>query len=84
MSVYCLQNFQTTDIYLSFCIQDPFAQKEEYKDSPLDKFMVSYFASRMSEQLGGKVDRVSAILKEQSNILSNIFYLGVHQFAPRG
>lgn len=41
-------------------MQDPFAQKETYNDSPLDKFMVSYFASRMSEQLGGKLDRISA------------------------
>lgn len=34
--------------------QDPFLQKESYDDSPLDKFMVSYFAERMSQQLGGE------------------------------
>ena len=34
-------------------LQDPFAQKEEYKDSWFDKFMVNYFAKQMSKQLGG-------------------------------
>ena len=36
-------------------LQDPFAQKEEYKDSWFDKFMVNYFAKQMSKQLGGKL-----------------------------
>ena len=35
-------------------LQDPFAQKEEYKDSWFDKFMVDYFAKQMSKQLGGR------------------------------
>ena len=34
-------------------LQDPFATKEEYKDSWFDKFMVDYFAKQMSKQLGG-------------------------------
>ena len=36
-------------------LQDPFAQKEEYKDSWFDKFMVDYFAKQMSKQLGGRL-----------------------------
>ena len=36
------------------CLQDPFAQKEEYNDSWFDKFMVDYFAKQMSKQLGGE------------------------------
>ena len=35
-------------------LQDPFAQKEEYKDSWFDKFMVDYFAKQMSKQLEGR------------------------------
>lgn len=34
-------------------LQDPFATKEEYKDSWFDKLMVHYFAKQMSKQLGG-------------------------------
>ena len=36
-------------------LQDPFAVKENYHDGPFDKFMVSYFAKQMSEQLGGAI-----------------------------
>ena len=35
------------------CLQNPFATKEEYKDSWFDRFMVDYFAKQMSKQLGG-------------------------------
>ena len=35
-------------------LQDPFAQKEDYKDSWFDKFMVDYFAKQMSKQLEGR------------------------------
>lgn len=34
-------------------VQDPFATKEEYRDSWFDKFMVDYFAKQMSKQLEG-------------------------------
>ena len=54
---YCCAS--STPVLLSMrisCIaslQDPFATKEEYKDSWFDKFMVNYFAKQMSKQLGG-------------------------------
>ena len=39
-------------------LQDPFATKETYNDGPFDKFMVSYFAKKMSEQLGGEISDI--------------------------
>ena len=42
-------------------LQDPFAQKEEYKDSWFDKFMVDYFAKQMSKQLGGELQSSSIV-----------------------
>ena len=39
-------------------VQDPFAVKEVYSDNALDKFMIWYFAKKMSDQLGGKPDRL--------------------------
>ena len=47
----CMPCIETQRAWL---VQDPFAVKEEYYDGPFDRFMVSYFASKMSEQLGGE------------------------------
>ena len=43
----------------SYVLQDPFATKETYNDGPFDKFMVFYFAKKMSEQLGGEISDVA-------------------------
>ena len=36
----------------TFGIQDPFAEKIVYKDGPIDKFFINYFARVMAKELG--------------------------------
>ena len=34
-------------------MQDPFEELETYHDNAIDRFFISYFAKKMSKQLGG-------------------------------
>ena len=36
-------------------VQDPFEELESYHDNVVDRFFISYFAKKMSKQLGGMV-----------------------------
>ena len=54
LSLVCMLLPRLLDLMLPASSQaDPFAETETYNDSPLDKFMISYFSKRMSQQLGG-------------------------------